>query len=171
MAFSTAIFDFNGTILWDSEINYDAWNRCFSRWIDTPFSLDDYRRLNGRTSKETIEQVYLGANKPCPKVASIELMIQEKEESYWEALDSRSSLSLAPGLTSLLNHLKEQNIRLAIATSADSQAIKRYNQRLHLTDYFDPNLIITNDGNFKSKPSPEIYEHAVAMTGSPACRC
>ncbi|NCC63760.1 MAG: HAD family phosphatase, partial [Spirochaetia bacterium] len=147
------------------------WNRCFSRWIGVPLSLDAYRRLNGRTSKETIEQVYLGANKSCPDVASIELMIQEKEEAYWEALESCSSLSLAPGLASLLNYLREHNIRLAIATSATKQAIKRYDQHVHLTEYFDPNLIITNDGNFKSKPSPQIYEHAVMMTGSPACRC
>jgi len=171
MTFTTAIFDFNGTIFWDSEINYEAWNKCFCRWIGTPFNLADYRRLNGRTSKETIEQVYLGANKPCPSFTSIELMVQEKEEAYWGALESRSLLNLAPGLASLLTYLREHNIRLAIATSATRQAIKRYNQYLHLTDYFDPTLIITNDGNFKSKPSPQIYEHAVAMTGTPACRC
>ncbi|MBK5201083.1 MAG: hypothetical protein JJE21_06060, partial [Spirochaetaceae bacterium] len=48
------IFDFNGTLFWDSEINYIAWKRVIKTWFDREYSLEEYFTLNGRTTRETL---------------------------------------------------------------------------------------------------------------------
>ena len=51
------IFDFNGTLFWDSQLHYDAWREYSKILRGTEFT-DEEMRLNmfGRTNKDIIKQ-------------------------------------------------------------------------------------------------------------------
>ena len=57
------IFDFNGTLYWDSQLHYDAWREYSAMLRETPFSDEEMRdRMFGHTNSEIIE--YLIGRKP-----------------------------------------------------------------------------------------------------------
>ena len=48
------IFDFNGTLFWDSEENREAWSKTFEKFRGSPITDNEFTFLNGRTDEETV---------------------------------------------------------------------------------------------------------------------
>ena len=70
------IFDFNGTLYWDSKLHYDAW-RDFSKILrGTAFTDEEMReKMFGHTNEDIIE--YAIGKKPTPEM--VEKYAKEKE--------------------------------------------------------------------------------------------
>ena len=50
------IFDFNGTLYWDSQLHYDAWREYSALLRETPFSDEEMRdKMFGHTNADIIE--------------------------------------------------------------------------------------------------------------------
>ncbi|NCD04521.1 MAG: HAD family phosphatase [Spirochaetia bacterium] len=152
------IFDFNGTLFWDSEINYKSWYNCILRWLDVEYTLDQYVLLNGRTTYETLEKVFpRQLNKE-----EIEKFSIEKDQEYLKVMDSeKDKLSLAEGAEKLLTQLLKDNYKISIATSAPPSLMKEYENIFKLSRYFKDDYIISSDGTLPSKPNPAIYNKAI----------
>ena len=89
------IFDFNGTLYWDSKLHYDAW-RDFSRILrGTAFTDEEMReKMFGHTNEDIIE--YAIGKKPTPEM--VEKYAKEKEALYRkQCLIDRENFKLAPG--------------------------------------------------------------------------
>ena len=73
------IFDFNGTLYWDSKLHYDAW-RDFSKILrGTAFTDEEMReKMFGHTNEDIIE--YAIGKKPTPEM--VEKYAKEKEALY-----------------------------------------------------------------------------------------
>ena len=152
------IFDFNGTLFWDSEINFQAWKRVIKIWFDREYSIDEYFILNGRTTKETLSILF---DRDLSD-AEVEEYSSIKADEYFKIMrEQESSISLAPGVTTFIENLKSRGINVAIATSATTEYMSEYDKYFKLHQYFDKQFIIANDGNYKSKPDPEIYIKAM----------
>jgi HAD superfamily hydrolase (TIGR01509 family) len=152
------IFDFNGTLFWDSEINYRSWYNFIKKKLNKEYSREEYAHLNGRTTFETLEIVY----KQKLSQELIDKLSIEKENEYLKILEEeKDKISLAPGVEVLLKNLLEKNIKIAIATSAHPFLMKEYEKIFTLSRFFKKEYIIANDGSLASKPDPCIYNKTI----------
>ncbi len=152
------IFDFNGTLFWDSEINYQSWCNFIKKKLNKEYTREDFSLLNGRTTAETLEILY---NKKLD-IETIDKLTFEKDREYLDILEQDlDSISLASGVENLINKLIENNIKIAIATSAQPSIMVEYEKIFKLSRFFKDELIIANDGSYPSKPDPSIYIEAI----------
>jgi HAD superfamily hydrolase (TIGR01509 family) len=160
-----AIFDFNGTIFWDTEINYLSWSNCIKKWLDREYSREEYFILNGRTNKETIERVF-------NKKLSEEFIAQKDKEKTVEYLkimkEQQENVVLAPGFEEFAQRLIDLGITIAIATSASPSLMIEYKKVFKLTRLFKEEFIISSDGSLASKPDPAIYLKTIDLLDIPA---
>lgn len=68
-----------------------------------------------------------------------------------------------PGLVELLQYLKDNNIKRAVATSTPQNPALKHIKNAGVFDYFD--VIITGDMTEKGKPEPDIYLKACEELG------
>ena len=152
------IFDFNGTLYWDSQLHYDAW-REFSKILrGVEFSDEEMRdKMFGHTNEDIIE--YAIGKKPSPQM--VEKYAKEKESLYRKrCLIDKEAFKLAPGAIELLDYLKENNIPRAIATMSEWDNVEFYIKEFHLENWFDLENITYSDGTIPGKPAPDIFQIA-----------
>lgn len=148
------IFDFNGTIFWDTEINYISWTRCIKKWLDREYTREEYFNLNGRTTDETLEKVF---NKKLSK-EFLKTKGNEKDIEYLTVMqEQHESVKLAPGFEEFAQRLIDKGITIAIATSAPPSLMVEYEKFFKLSRFFKEKYIISSDGSHPSKPNPAIY--------------
>ena len=152
------IFDFNGTLFWDSQLHYDAW-RIFSKKLrGYPFTDDEMRKyMFGRTNKDIITY----CTGKIPSDETVEKLANEKESLYREqCLKDKEHFKLASGAVEFLDWLVENDIPRTIATMSEWQNVEFYIREFQLERWFDLDKIVYSNGKIKGKPDPEIYQIA-----------
>lgn len=154
------IFDFNGTLFWDSEYQEIAWEK-YIKSHNISLTRDKIRKYtHGRVAKDNIE--FLLKRKLCEWEVS--RYIEERELIYRnECL--MHELKLAPGVISLLHYLNEKKIPMAIATAAGKSNVDFFIDKFNLLDYFFEKNIIYDDGKIKGKPHPDLFNKAIDKLG------
>lgn len=155
MAFKGIIFDFNGTLYWDSEKHKETW-REFSKILrGTSFSDEEMLKyMFGRTNEEIIK--YAIGKQPTPEM--VEKYGQEKEALYRKmCLEDIENFHLADGVVEFLDVLKENKIPMTIATMSDKINVDFYIENFHLENWFDLDKIVYANGIIPGKPAPDIY--------------
>ena len=163
------IFDFNGTLYWDSKLHYDAW-REFSKIIRgyefTDIEMRD--KMFGHTNEDIIE--YAIGKKPSKEM--VEKYGKEKEALYRKrCLLKPEEFKLAPGAIELLDYLKENNIPRTIATMSEWDNVEFYIKEFNLEKWFDLDKIVYSDGTIPGKPAPDIFEIAASKIGLKPSEC
>jgi len=152
------IFDFNGTLFWDTLYHQKAWASIAEKYGKHPYTEEEMHLLNGRTNSETISFL-VGENLP---ISQIKKISEEKEQLYIEMCQRSMPLSLASGSVSLFEKAQNSGLKLAIATSAGEANMAWYKKWFSLNTYFPEGLIITDDNKRKGKPDPAIYLDTLA---------
>ena len=149
------IFDFNGTLYWDSQLHYDAWREYSALLRKTPFTDEEMRdKMFGHTNSDIIE--YLIGRKPSQEM--VDKYGKEKEAVYRKrCLLNPEKFKLAPGAIELLDYLKEKNIPRTIATMSEWDNVEFYIKEFHLEKWFDLEKIVYSDGTIPGKPAPDIF--------------
>lgn len=149
------IFDFNGTLFWDSEKHQEAWREFSKRLRDHAFTDEEMREyMFGRTNEDII--AYLIGEKP--SVELVEKFAQEKEAVYRDMCrKDKEHTVLAPGAIDFLNYLVENNIPHTIATMSEKDNVEFYIEEFKLAKWFDIEKIVYADGTIPGKPAPDIY--------------
>lgn len=157
------IFDFNGTLFFDSHLHYEAWRIYSKKLRGYEFTDDEMReKMFGRTNADIIE--YAIQRKPEKEL--VEKLAKEKEALYRaQCLKDRKNLVLAPGAENFLNFLKKNNIPRTIATMSEWDNVEFYIKEFKLEKWFDLDKIVYSDGKIKGKPAPDIYEIAAKNIG------
>jgi len=157
------IFDFNGTLFWDSQLHMDTWRDYSAKLRGTPFSDDEMLKyMFGRTNEDIIE--YAIGRKP-DKVL-VEKIATEKEALYREiCLQNPEEFMLAPSAVEFLDYLKANNIPRTIATMSEWDNVEFYIKEFNLAKWFDIEKIVFSDGTIPGKPAPDIYEIAAKKIG------
>ncbi len=157
------IFDFNGTLYWDSQLHYDAWREFSALLRGKPFSDEEMRdKMFGHTNEDIIE--YAIGRKPSKDV--VEKYGKEKEALYRErCLLEPEKFKLASGAEDFLDYLKENNIPRTIATMSEWDNVEFYIKEFKLEKWFDIDKIVYSDGTIPGKPAPDIFLIAAEKLG------
>jgi HAD superfamily hydrolase (TIGR01509 family) len=78
-------------------------------------------------------------------------------------------VGLFPSSKTVLEQLRQINLRLAVATSSVSASARPFLNRHGLTAFFD--VIVTGEEIERGKPEPDIYLRAAEKLGVPADAC
>lgn len=163
------IFDFNGTLFWDSEIQENAWKTFGKQLIGRDITDDEFNTyFHGRTNKDTLEYLTRKAltNEEVNKLA------QQKESIYRKLCKSDlNKFRLAPGVEKFLKYLKGNNISFTIATASEINNVEFFINEFDLGRWFDIDKIVYDDGSFKGKPEPDIYLRAADKLNIEAHNC
>ncbi len=169
MTFKGIIFDFNGTLYWDSAKHKQAW-RDFSKVLrGTEFSDEEMiKYMFGRTNEQIIS--YAIGKQPSPEM--VDKYGQEKEALYRQmCLDDMENFHLAQGVEDFLDFLKENDIPRTIATMSDKTNVDFYIEHFKLEKWFETDKIVYSDGIIPGKPAPDIYEIAAKNLGLSTKEC
>lgn len=156
------IFDFNGTLFYDTPYHYQAWCIFVKEKIDESFPLEELETFKGLTNKDFLEKVM---NKKLTDTEVKEYSC-EKEEIYRKiCIEDKVNFHLQKGATELLDFLKHNNYPCAIATMSDENNIPFFIDQFKLHNWFDDKHIIYDTGLFPGKPDPTVYLEAAKVLG------
>lgn len=157
------IFDFNGTLFFDSHMHYEAWRIYSKKLRGYEFTDDEMReKMFGRTNADIIE--YAIGKKPSQEMVA--KLAKEKEAMYREmCLKNRDTFVLSSGAEDFLNYLKENNIPRTIATMSEWDNVEFYIKEFNLKKWFDLDKIVYSNGKIPGKPAPDIYKIAAKNIG------
>lgn len=79
------------------------------------------------------------------------------KKEYYETHD----LKVKPGLYELLDYLKDNNIKMAVASSTISKTVLQNLKKIHVEHYFD--CIIGGEQVLHGKPAPDIFLKALEL--------
>ncbi len=155
------IFDFNGTLLFDSPAHSDAW-KAFLASKGISVSEEEMRRdVQGRPNPVILRHFFGELS-----VEEIKRYSAEKEEAYRETcLKENSWFHLADGVEEMFTLLKEKEIPFTIATSSQWDNVSFYFEHLGLSRWFTPSSLVFDNGKMPGKPAPDIYLKAMALLG------
>ena len=158
MKYQGIIFDFNGTLFWDSSKHKQAWREFSKRLRGTSFTDEEMiKYMFGRTNEAII--TYAISKKPTPQM--VEELGQEKEALYRQmCLKDKENFKLADGVPEFLDFLKENDIPRTIATMSDKTNVDFYIEHFNLKKWFDLDKIVYSNGLIPGKPAPDIYQIA-----------
>jgi len=157
------IFDFNGTLFWDSQLHYDAWREFSKTLRGYEFTDEEMReKMFGHTNRDIVEYA---TGKKAPQ-SLVDKYAQEKEALYRNrCLQDKDNFHLAKGAVELLDYITEKNIPRAIATMSEWCNVEFYIKEFELTKWFDMDKIVYSDGTIPGKPSPDIFLIAADRIG------
>ncbi|KZE50550.1 beta-phosphoglucomutase [Rossellomorea marisflavi] len=159
------IFDMDGVLTDTMPLYYEA-----TRDTLLPFGIDytweQNNRLKGISRRETIRTVWKEAGKKIEEDLEIRLA-EERNRRYLQLMDTLTPDHVLPGMESFLKELKENGIRMAVASSSRNapEVLKKTGLSWAFEYTIDP-LSLT-----KGKPDPEIFQKARELLGVEERRC
>jgi len=158
MRYKGIIFDFNGTLFWDTDLHNEAWINFASNHGQKLTDEELKTKLHGKVNKDILEYLF---NKKMED-GLVQDYANEKEHLYRElAIKNKHLLELAPGAIDFINELNKNNIPIAIATSSDKSNVDFYHKIFNLNQWFPDEKIIYHDGKMEGKPAPDIFIRAL----------
>ena len=163
MKYRGVIFDFNGTLFWDTHLQEDSWDRFLEKY-GFCFSEEEKKKyIHGINGKDTFEYIF----KRELNDAEVHRLTEEKEEIY-RAMCLEHGMQLAPGAEQLISFLAKSGVALGIATAAAKNNVDFFIQHFPLLKYFSPEHIIYDDGTMRGKPHPDLFNKAISAIGTKA---
>ncbi|HIZ29105.1 MAG TPA: HAD family phosphatase [Candidatus Adamsella sp.] len=158
--YKSVIFDFNGTLVFDTANHDRAWKIITSKYREKPFSDEELEKnIHGRTNKAIFE--YITGREL--NAAEVDKFSTEKELIYQKLCREDKNFRLIRGAEDFLNYLRDNKIPRTIATASNRMNVDFYVEMLHLERWFDLDKIVYDDGTLEGKPSPDIYEKAAKI--------
>lgn len=158
--YKSVIFDFNGTLVFDTANHDRAWKIITSKYREKPFSDEELEKnIHGRTNKAIFE--YITGREL--NAAEVDKFSTEKELIYQKLCREDKNFRLIRGAEDFLNYLRDNKIPRTIATASNRMNVDFYVEMLHLERWFDWDKIVYDDGTLEGKPSPDIYEKAAKI--------
>lgn len=155
------VFDFNGTLFWDTEYQERSWDTYLAKYGVELTKEEKLTHIHGRNGKDSFEYIFkkeLGREE-------VARLIEEKEEYYREECE-RQEVALAPGAAPLIEHLLERGVSIAIATAAGKTNVEYFIRTFNLLAYFTRERIVYNDGTIAGKPAPDLFLEAMRRLGT-----
>lgn len=154
------IFDFNGTLFWDSSYQESSWDAYLQNHGIVLTMAQKREYIHGRNGKDTFEILF------DKKLSDQEVhQYTEEKEVLYRNECLKHKMELAPGAILLLEELREKEIPMAIATASGKSNVDFFIDRFNLLDYFKLENIIYNDGTVQGKPHPGLFLKAMDSLG------
>lgn len=149
------IFDFNGTLLDDWKFHVQAWKKLAKDKFNKELTEETLLyKLNGLPNEEIIN--YLSDNKLSKEE---NLALSKEKEKYYRDTIAMTDPRLIDGAENLFQYLKDNHIPFTIASASIKENIDFFIETFNLNQYFDPSLIVYDDGTFSHKS--KMYAKAI----------
>lgn len=149
------LFDIDGTLTDTNYLHVVAWKRAFSD-IGLNVSAASVHRLVGVGSDDLVEKL---AGEPRDDV-------KEAWSKHFETM--KNEIKAFPGAADLLRAVKERGGRVILASSSEEKDVDALLEALQASDVIDE---VTSSGDVEeAKPSPEVFETALAKGGLSSAR-
>lgn len=162
MHYSGVIFDFNGTLFWDTPLHNKAWNIFLAKHGLSYSDEEFFSLIHGKNNRDLLLSMFGDISD-----LQIAQFIDEKETLY-QKLTLETDLKLAPGVEDFFSFLETHNIPFTIATASGKENVDFYFEHLGISRWFEYDKVVYNNGRIKGKPHPQIYEIAMSVIGKQA---
>lgn len=155
------IFDFNGTLLFDTPAHADAWRAFLLEEGVAVTDADIQKHIQGRPNPDILRH-FLG------ELTDQEILTcsKRKEEKYRAVcLQKNDWFRLVDGVPEMFDRLRAEGVPFTIATSSQWDNVSFYFEHLGLDRWFTPETLVFDDGKMRGKPAPDIYLRAMALIG------
>lgn len=143
------LFDFNGTMFFDSIKHKEAWNAFSLKYRNKPISDEEMDLMHGQTNKQII-QLLIGDMSD----EESSTLSKAKEAMYRDAcIHDPAMFHLVEGLPALLDTLKELGIPMTICSASIKENIDFFISSFQLDKWFDIEHIMYDDGIHLNKIS------------------
>jgi HAD superfamily hydrolase (TIGR01509 family) len=168
-ALEAVIFDFNGVLWWDGDLQTASWRAFSARLRGEPLSDEEMAvHVHGRTNGHTLAYLLGREVSGSEQVA----LSEAKETIYREmCLAEGEAFALSPGANDLLDALVKARIPRTIATASAWPNVAFFIEHLSLDRWFDPARIVFDDGRRPGKPAPDPYLAAAEALRLPPRAC
>ena len=164
------LFDFNGTLFFDSELHIKAFKKYFvAHGKPEPTAEFITKNIFGRPNP----RIYSDNFNPNPTKEEWEEFADEKEGLYRDfCLLNPELMKYTDGASEMLDWLKENNIPFCLATGCGMDNLSFYAEHMDLGRWFDfDKNVVYFDGSFKGKPEPDTYILAAQKLGLDPSEC
>lgn len=163
------LFDFNGTLFFDSKLHIEAFRQYFTQHgKEAPTDEFVVYNIFGKSNS----RIYTENFSPDASEEECAAFAKAKEDIYKDFCLSRPEImKLADGASEMLDYLKENGIPYAMATGSDIHNVNFYIKHLEIGKWFGEDNTVCFDGTFKGKPEPDSYLLAAKKIGLSAEEC
>ncbi len=167
--FKGVIFDFNGTLYEDTDLQEDAWAILIRKYFHRDIGPTEFRdHIHGLSNVDILKYI----NSLDPEKQFDITVTDEKEVTYRRICrEHPERVQFLPGVTEMLDALKEAGIPIAIATASEITNVEFYIEFFGLGRWFKPENIVYDDRTFPLKPAPDIYLRAAERLGLSPAEC
>ena len=161
------IFDFNGTLLFDTPAHADAWRAFLLEEGIAVTDADIQKHIQGRPNPDILRH-FLG------ELTDQEILTcsKRKEEKYRAVcLQKNDWFRLVDGVPEMFDRLQAEGVPFTIAISSQWDNVSFYFEHLGLDRWFTPETLVFDDGKMRGKPAPDIYLRAMALIGCRPDEC
>ncbi len=152
------IFDVDGTLIDSVDQHARAWSEAFAAF-GHEIAFDRVRSQIGKGGDQLLPVFLPGA-----ELATTGRRIEENRKDIFRSRFF-DDLRPFPRVRDLFQRLREDGIRLALASSSKGDEIERYRRLAGVDDLVDEHT--TSDDAERSKPEPDIFEAALDRLGRP----
>ena len=166
---SGILFDFNGTLFFDSLMHKEAFKKVFVEFgKEAP--TDEYmvEHIFGRTN----EMIYKQNFNADADFEECEEFRVAKENFYYDiCLASPEKMKLVEGAAEMLDYIKSTGIPYCMATGSGFDEVEFFIKHLRLDRWFSYDNIVYTNGTFRGKPYPDCYLLASERLSLPTDKC
>ncbi|MDO4198048.1 MAG: HAD family phosphatase [Erysipelotrichaceae bacterium] len=146
-----ALFDFNGTMFDDDDINNISWGEIIDEVCGQELYLsNDDSKYIGAKDSIFLKYLFSLTGKEISDEEADE-WAEKKEIKYRHYCTEWKRDKLRKGLEDVLNYIKENNIPLAMATNSIKSNVDFYFKNVQLDRWFDRKYVVYDDGNHFNK--------------------
>ena len=156
------IFDMDGLLIDSEKVTFEGYQHVLKDY-GKEITLSQYQTFLGRTVPVIYGQLkdYYG------NVDSEEIVA--KVHAYMEDVFEHKGVPVKPGLYELIDYLKENAYKIAVATSSSKIRAEKILSRIGIRDALD--VLVCGDEIQKGKPDPEIFLVAANKLNAQPCQC
>ena len=158
------IFDMDGVIIDSEEIHKKAYYETFTA-IGVDVTDELYKSLTGSSTINAFQKLVAHFNLD----KNPEELVLDKRRRYVQFFENDPTLHLVKGVEKLIQHFRNQQLTLVLASSSAMVNIDRVFTRFDLHTYFTAK--ISGADLVASKPHPEIFEKAAILGNTPKENC
>ena len=168
------IFDLDGVIVDTAKFHYNSW-KTIASGCNYELKYNDNEKLKGVSRMDSVVKIAEWAEINLSS-EELEYAANQKNEIYTKLCSKLTPEHILPGIMSLINQLKVNDIRIALGSASKNARLVL--KKLGVLTLFD--VIVDGNDVSKSKPNPEVFIKAakqmdllpkdcVVIEDAPAC--
>ena len=155
----TVIFDFNGTLYFDQDLNIEAWKVICEEIIGHSNDfIEQIEQILATKDDTNIDRFFKRVGKEVDQ-ATLDKYAHKKEELYQTIAKQRNRNQLAPGAKELLDYLKDNDYNIYMATASIKYNVDFYLDYCGMSKWISLDHVAYDDGINTNKK--DIYLDAI----------